>query len=407
MARQAKAVIGANYGDEGKGLMTDFLTAETGRGTLVVRANGGAQAGHTVTTPDGHRHVFSHFAAGSYLGARSYLSRFFVVNPILFLRERFLLERQGVTPAVSVAPQALVTTPYDMIINQTVEAARGQARHGSCGVGFGETIERTLSPALALTMADLGNRDRLMVTLKAIRTTWVERRLHALGCGERWAAVQPIVSSDELLYRFVDDCESMLKVVTLADSEIIRSAEAVVFEGAQGLLLDQDRGAFPHVTRSNTGLRNVVALAKEAGLNRLEVTYATRAYLTRHGAGPLAFELPAAPYAGIDDATNVDNPYQGTLRFAWLNLDTLANAIQADLADGAGLSIEAGVAVTCLDQVPAIVTWATEGGLENGSREALLDAVAVHTTLPVTQISQGPTRAAITRLAPNRRLRFG
>jgi hypothetical protein len=111
-----------------------------------------------------------------------------------------------------------------------------------------------------------------------------------------------------------------------------RSGSAPLFEGAQGLLLDQDRGCFPHVTRSNTGLRNVLALADELGLERLDVTYVTRAYLTRHGAGAAAARATRKTYPGVVDTTNVPNEHQGTLRFAWLDLDLLGRAIAADLA---------------------------------------------------------------------------
>jgi len=98
----------------------------------------------------------------------------------------------------------------------------------------------------------------------------------------------------------------------------------VVFEGAQGLLLDQDRGAFPYVTRSHTGIRNALDVAAEAGIDAVDATYVSRAYLTRHGAGPLSRELPGKPYPGIQDSTNVPNEFQGTLRFAHLDLDLLS-----------------------------------------------------------------------------------
>lgn len=84
MARRADVVIGSAFGDEGKGLITDVLAAKNAGETLVVRFNGGAQAGHTVTTPEGQRHVFSHIGSGTFTGSATFLSRFFVVNPILF-----------------------------------------------------------------------------------------------------------------------------------------------------------------------------------------------------------------------------------------------------------------------------------------------------------------------------------
>ncbi|MEJ2125462.1 MAG: adenylosuccinate synthetase, partial [Alphaproteobacteria bacterium] len=135
---EAKAVIGAAYGDEGKGLITDALVASCGAAATVVRFNGGAQAGHTVTLPDGRRHVFHHIGSGTLAGAPTFLSRFFVANPILLATEIANLAAMGFTPSIAIDPDAPVTTPFDMMINQFAETARGSGRHGSCGLGFGE-----------------------------------------------------------------------------------------------------------------------------------------------------------------------------------------------------------------------------------------------------------------------------
>jgi adenylosuccinate synthase len=175
----------------------------------------------------------------------------------------------------------------------------------------------------------------------------------------------------------------------------------VIFEGAQGLLLDQDRGFFPHVTRSNTGLRNVVVLAEEAGIGALDVTYATRAYMTRHGAGPLPGELPDQPYAGIRDETNRPHRWQGSLRFALLDLDLLAGAVRADLADApAGLRVSHRLMVSCLDQVGMeAARWVEGGAQRRGSAEALAvrAAEAVEATRLLT--GSGPDRTTLGALA--------
>ncbi|MEZ5580424.1 MAG: adenylosuccinate synthetase [Candidatus Competibacteraceae bacterium] len=147
------------------------------------------------------------------------------------------------------------------------------------------------------------------------------------------------------------------------------SGSTARFRRRQGLLLDQDRGCFPHVTRSNTGLRNVLALADELGLERLDVTYVTRAYLTRHGAGPLPRERPEKPYPGIVDTTNVPNEHRSTLRFAWLDLDLLGRAIHEDLSDAAhpALTVNAGLAITCLDQLDGEAARYYRGGIQHRS----------------------------------------
>ena len=131
--------------------MTAAYAAAVGCDGIVVRFNGGAQAGHTVVTPEGRRHVFSHIGSGTFAGAATFLSRFFVSHPLLFLKEWEVLAAQGVRPVVYVDPDSPVTTPYDMMINQIIEQEQGAARHGSCGLGFGETLERNLISDYALT----------------------------------------------------------------------------------------------------------------------------------------------------------------------------------------------------------------------------------------------------------------
>lgn len=378
--KTARVVIGAQFGDEGKGRVTDHYATEVGRDGIVIRFNGGAQAGHTVVTPDGSRHVFSHVGSGAFAGVATFLSRFFVSNPILFLKELESLVAKGVEPTTYVDPQSPVTTPYDMMINQIVERERGGDRHGSCGVGFGETIERNLIPAYALTVADLADRSALATKLDRIRREYAPARLARLGFADAFARNADLFRSDAILEHYVEDARRFVEAITVADARTATHGRYPLFEGAQGLLLDQDRGFFPHVTRSNTGLRNVLALADELGLEQLEVTYATRAYSTRHGAGPLPRELPEKPYPGVVDATNVPNAYQGTLRFGWLDLDVLRHAIAEDLVDAdrlPGLAVDTRLAITCLDQIgDEKVTYYSGGMRRRASVEAFVGAVS-------------------------------
>lgn len=378
--KTARVVIGAQFGDEGKGRVTDHYAAEVGRDGIVIRFNGGAQAGHTVVTPDGSRHVFSHVGSGAFAGAATFLSRFFVSNPILFLKEMESLAAKDVEPKTYVDPQSPVTTPYDMMINQIVERERGGNRHGSCGVGFGETIERNLTSASALTVADLADRFALAAKLDLIRRDYAPARLAYLGFAGTFARNSDLFLSEAILEHFIEDARRFVEAITIADARTATRGRHLLFEGAQGLLLDQDRGFFPHVTRSNTGLRNVLALADELGLEQLEVTYATRAYSTRHGAGPLPRELPEKPYPGVVDATNVPNAYQGTLRFGWLDLDVLRHAIAEDLVDAGrlpGLAVDTRLVITCLDQIgDEKVTYYSGGMRRQASVEAFVGVVS-------------------------------
>ena len=115
-----KAVIGANYGDEGKGLVTNFLVEqaiENKRKVAGVLNNGGAQRGHTVVK-DNIRHVFHHFGSGTLNNAPTFITDQFVLNPIVFVEEYKELLELGIEPKVYIDKNALITLPYDMMINQ-------------------------------------------------------------------------------------------------------------------------------------------------------------------------------------------------------------------------------------------------------------------------------------------------
>lgn len=399
MEHVAYAVIGANFGDEGKGLATDALAADLmgqGLDPVVVRSNGGAQAGHTVET-QGRRHVFHHVGAGAFTGARTHLSRFFVAHPALLLRElQELRPLLPATPEISIDPGAQVTTPWDVLLNQAAEAARGAARHGSCGVGFGETLER-VARGHPLTVADLaapGLADRLV----AIRDGWVPARLEALGVAGHpaIAAHRDTLWSDALLAGFVQEAR-IFAALLHARSDAELGAETVLFEGAQGLMLDMDLGVMPHLTRSNTGLRNMIAIAEESGIEEIRPLYMTRAYMTRHGAGPLLHEAGVLPWAEVTDPTNRPNAWQGSLRLAPLDLDETARFIRADLAfaDGSGVRVTPGVGVSCLDQLRGGARLVRDGQTGTVPPDRVPTLLAEVTGQPVRLESRGPDRVDV------------
>ena len=389
--RRARVVIGSGFGDEGKGLAADLHAASSKIETLVVRHNGGAQAGHTVVMPDGRRHVFSHVGSGSFAGASTYLSRFFVCHPILFRDELRRLGELGVRPRVCVDPAAPVTTPFDMMLNQHVEASRGGARHGSCGLGFGETLERDQYPAFRVRAADLADPRRLARALDAIREDYVPRRLRELGL----PPLPAYAEAADIARRFVEDARHFVERTQIRDAEVLQEDIELIFEGAQGLLLDMERGEFPHVTRSHTGIRNAATLANAAGIGELDITYVSRWYATRHGAGPLDHELDGPPFRGPGDSTNRDNPWQGALRFGLLDVDRLARAVRADLGDGGDLALRHHWLVTWADRAPATIACAwrdTRAELEVGDLGSLL---AEASGGEGHRLAWGPTRADV------------
>jgi len=341
VTKSIEVVIGLNLGDEGKGLTTDWLTQDK-KDVAVVRFNSGAQAGHTVQRKDGIRHVFHHFGSGTFNGAPTILSRFFVTNPILFWHEAMdLYKKCGTLPNVYVDKDCLVTTPYDVYINQTIEKARAGERHGSCGVGFGETIERA-ERGFPLRVSDLEDETTLLEKLENIKQEYYPERLKELGIEDN-----PILMerADE---RFIRDAKEFYNSVhPCKDTEAFELFDNLVFEGAQGLYLDQNSRDFPYVTRSSTGLENVNELIADIKAD-VDVYYITRTYLSRHGAGPLPKEINTP--VKIVDATNVENDWQGKLRFAPLDYNRMFDVVEEDLSKLYNRDYTVNVMITHCDQ---------------------------------------------------------
>jgi adenylosuccinate synthase len=339
---KASIVIGSSFGDEGKGYTVDTLCRNNPT-SLVIRHNGGSQAGHTVETSDGRKHVFKSFGSGTFRGCPTLLSRFFIFNADVFYHE--LLELGSHKKLVMVDRDCKMTTPYDMILNWNIEDARDENRHGSCGYGINETEVRHEYERFRITVKDLSDLETYRTKLKLIEEEWVPMRLKQLGIDTK------IVLSEKEIDSYLRRCKLSYRNISIVYSKrVIDEWEGpLVFEGAQGLLLDQNNTEFfPHVTRSNTGIKNACILLKEWGIKNAEVYYVTRSYLTRHGAGPMPFEDDTMFFM---DKTNISNEYQGSLRFAPLNIDLLNNSINVDLQNSNGITINANIVVTCINQI--------------------------------------------------------
>ncbi len=368
--KKCSIVIGSLFGDEGKGHMTDILCDAPN--TLNVRFNGGAQAAHTVVTPDGRRHAFRHFGAGTFAGAVTYLTSDFLVNPVEFALERDkLIKEFGIMPCEFVNPDAVVTTLWDCYINQAIETYRGASRHGSCGMGINETVERSKNPRYRITVFELLNKTALREKLKLIQGEYVEKRLmseYGLSISDLPGDFPKLIAEEEAIDMFMFFAEEFVRNVKIFTDSIILSYENVVFEGAQGLLLDQNNpDCLPeHCTTSNTGVKNAMRVLKGLGsrVPAVDIYYMSRCYMTRHGAGPMAGELIHKPYEGVVDLTNIPNEYQGALRFAYMDFDLLTREIKKDMKN---ISVKANVnvAFTCLDQLDAAAKFTQNGFVDS------------------------------------------
>lgn len=351
-----KIVVGANFGDEGKGLMTDYFCRQSalrGEKCLVVLHNGGAQRGHTVVTPEEHRHVFHHFGSGTFAGADTYLSGDFILNPMVFRQEWEELEKISVTPMVYVNYECRVTTPFDMILNQILEGSRGSSRHGSCGMGIQETIIRDVYDYPCEIWMNSSDKTKRYY-LEKVRLYAIER-LKELGieAPEGWSK---IIYSDVLIENFISDLNFVCEhIFIIPDNNIIGRYDCAVFENGQGLLLDQNnKEYFPHLTPSNTGVKNPLEIiAWMQCIDDVEVCYVTRTYLTRHGAGRLDGECDKSEInPDMQDLTNVPNPHQGTLRYAKLDKEALTARILKDFRPARLWNAELSLAITHTNEFP-------------------------------------------------------
>lgn len=345
-----KVVIGANFGDEGKGLMTDYFCHQStprGEKTLVVLHNGGAQRGHTVVTPDGNRHVFHHFGSGTLVGADTYLSEEFVLNPMIFRQEWGELESMKAIPKVYVNHTCRVTTPFDMILNQIIEESRDNARHGSCGMGIHETMIRDVCNYPIEMWFDSSDEAKRYY-LKEIRN-YLSERLLDFGINKIPDNWKEIVNSDLLIENFISELNFMGRNISIRFDRFIEYYDCVAFENGQGLLLDQNNTAhYPHLTPSNTGIKNSLKIIAEMRCKPdIEVCYVTRTYLTRHGAGRLDGECDKQEInPDMQDLTNVPNPHQGTLRYAKLVEKSLEERILKDFEPARKYGAKLSLAIT-------------------------------------------------------------
>ena len=303
------AVIGNNFGDEGKGLAVDYLTLKGHN--LVVRHNGGAQAAHTVERDEG-RFVFHELSSGSFNGSDTYWAGTFY--PDLYKLEEEAEDFRalsGMKVKIHSSPKAAVTLLYDVFLNQKKEELRGDSKYGSCGMGIWEATRRSgygRENEFAVTVGDLMGKSAgdIAMLMKKIEEEYMPLRY------EKYGICDPLVLDldkyADILTRAAD------KYVTLTEREdrLLKEYENVIFEGGQGLLLDNARkDLWPHTTCSRTNITNPAAILDAHGIHLDEAVYVTRTYLTRHGAGPFEED----PELVFEDLTNMPNPWQDKIRF--------------------------------------------------------------------------------------------
>lgn len=342
------AVIGKNFGDEGKGFTCGCLASSL-KNALIIKHNGGGQAGHTVEDPEG-KWRFIHHQIGA--GAEYHVPTLFADS---FMPDLFQLGKEvkeftelfGFQPILYSEKNARITTIDDVLLNMGAELARGKNRHGSCGMGIEECVQRNAA-GYGITVEELATMTKqdLLHRLKQIRKEYTKRRAKILGIQAPASskakkqlnlmnlstASNPsnssnisnpyyeMLNNETVLENFVEEVKENVKLLTLvdADRKWLEKFQHLIFETGQGLLLDQDYEAYaPHLTSSKTGIHNPAIFLEKRGLSLEEAIYVTRPYVTRHGNGPLPCEVNRSELPGVgEDLTNQPNEWQGTLRYA-------------------------------------------------------------------------------------------
>jgi len=278
------AVIGAQWGDEGKGKIVDWLSQ---RADVVVRFQGGHNAGHTLVI-NGTEYRLSLLPSGVVRpGKLSIIGNGVVVDPWALLREIEAIALKGVTvtPAsLRLADNAALILPSHAAIDRAREEARGPNRIGTTGRGIGPAYEDRVGRR-AIRVCDLADQAALAQKLDELLLHH-NALLRGLGAAEVEAA--PVLASlVEIAPKVLPYADQVWRLL----DEAKRNGRRILFEGAQGVMLDVDHGTYPYVTSSHTHPGEAAA---GAGIGPGAVGYVlgiTKAYTTRVGSGPFPTEL--------------------------------------------------------------------------------------------------------------------
>lgn len=330
--REQKAIIvlDLGFGDTGKGTIVDYLTRKQEAHT-VIRYNGGSQAGHNVVTPDGRHHTFSQFCSGTFVeGVRTHISRFMLVDPLSMMKEEDHLRYLGITDALTrttIDGEAPVITPFHQASNRLKQILNTRNRYGSTGRGVSEAMADYLRfNNETLIMADLKDEVRTKRKLNFLRDIQQEKVKdfrEYLPESETTVAELRILDEPDVVSYTLELYNYFATQAKIVDRDylkgILNQPGTVIFEGAQGVLLDEKHGFYPYITRGNATAENAEALLLENDYSGKTTKLGLlRAYATRHGAGPFPTEDTLLSEQ-FPDANNLTNPWQGRFRVGYFD----------------------------------------------------------------------------------------
>jgi len=321
-------VLGTQWGDEGKGKIVDLLTDKA---SAVVRFQGGHNAGHTLVI-DGEKTVLHLIPSGILReNVQCLIGNGVVLSPHALLKEMKQLEETGVPvrQRLRLSPACPLILPFHIALDQAREIARGNAKIGTTGRGIGPAYEDKVSRR-GLRLGDLQDREMFAKKLEEVMA------YHNFML-ENYYKVEP-VSYEAVLQECFEMAEELLPLVvdvTAKLHEMRKAGQNIMFEGAQGSLLDIDHGTYPYVTSSNT---TAGGTSTGSGFGPLYLDYIlgiTKAYTTRVGGGPFPTELDCEIGQRLAERGHEFGSTTGRARrCGWFDAVALKHAIQVNSVSG-------------------------------------------------------------------------
>ncbi len=278
-------IVGTQWGDEGKGKITDFLAEKA---DCVVRYNGGSNTGHTVVV-GGKKYEFHLIPAGVVRGKKSYIGNGLVIDPEVFFQELEKIEGTGIKPDLYVSERAHITFDFHRALDELEEKFKGGLRAGTTKRGVGPTYSDKAA-RFGIRVVDLLDRKSLEGKLDMLL------RLKQ-GIMSQVYRGQANLDKREVLEKYLEFGRRISRYVCDVSIEVNRALDegkTVIFEGAQGTLLDIDHGVYPFGTSSNAIAGGACTGVGISPTKIDEVIGVTKAYLSRVGTGPVPTELKDA-----------------------------------------------------------------------------------------------------------------
>ncbi|MBW2093820.1 MAG: adenylosuccinate synthase [Deltaproteobacteria bacterium] len=347
-------VVGTQWGDEGKGKIVDLLTAEA---DLVVRFQGGNNAGHTLVV-EGNKFIFHLIPSGIlYEGKKCLIGNGLVVDPGVLLKEMENLEQAGIhvgPERLALSEKAHIIMPYHKALDLAREAAKGKEKIGTTGRGIGPCYEDKAA-RVGIRAIDLTEPDTLEKKINAClkeKNFYLERFLESEALDSE-GVLREALTFGEKLSPFLTD-------VSLELEEALKQHKNILFEGAQGTHLDIDHGTYPFVTSSNP-VAGAACAGAGIGPGQLHhIVGVVKAYTTRVGAGPFVTELTDKTGDFIQERGKEFGSTTGRRRrCGWLDLVVLRDSARFNGLNS--LAITKLDVLTGLETVRVCIAYAWEG----------------------------------------------